>query len=166
MVALDSRALVERLRNRSEATTTARFLGLLNDTDAALSVVQQNPPTMRPPKAFVLDANATRVVAGNATTYVVIHTERAQLRWSGGDGVPTPELQPGEVYAARFHTDAEDRYVSFEGAPTAAFVEADATLARSTPEDADFGYTGEDSVRLGASGDSLVVRATTAPERG
>lgn len=154
VVALDSSALVEQLHARPEATETARFLALLNETDASLTVRQLNPSTMRPAKAFPLAPNATRVVATNATTYVLIDTEAARLRWADEhDATPTPKLYGGEVFGARFHVGSIEHERLRDG-PRARFVEAEARLARA-------GETGRPLV--GASGDTLTVHASTAP---
>jgi len=154
VVELDSRGLVDRLRNRSEATTTARFFGMLNGTNASLTVRQLNPTPERPSKAFALAPNATRVVAANATTYVVVDTANARLRWARGtDGTPTPELYGDEEFGARFHVEPLD-YDAFEDRPHARFVEPRATLDRAV---------GSEPIKVAATNDTLVVRTTTAP---
>lgn len=154
VVELDSRVLVDRLSNRSEPTKTARFFGLLNETNASLTIRQLNPTPERPAKAFALAPNATRVVAANATTYVIVDTATARLRWARGtDGTPSPDLYAGEEFGARFHVEPLD-YDAFEDRPHARFVEARAVLDRATDSE---------PVRIAAANDTLVVRATTAP---
>ena len=159
VVRLESRELVTHLDDRPEPTTTARFFGLVNGTDANLSLVQTNPTTMRNPKAFTLSPESMRVVATDDTVSVLVDTAAVRLRYFGGSGTDQPVLRPGERYAARFHVGSLDQYAEFEDAPTAAFVDPEATLARN---DLARG-TDDERVRLAATGDDLAVRATTAP---
>jgi hypothetical protein len=158
VVRLESRELAAHLDDRPEPTTTARFFGLMNGTDANLSLVQTNPTTMRNPNAFALSPESTRVVATNDTVSILIDTTAVRLRYFGGSGADQPVLRPGERYAARFHVGSLDQYAEFEDAPTAAFVDPEATLARN-----DLGRgTDDERVRLASTGDDLAVRATTA----
>lgn len=155
VVEIESQRLVARMQDRSEPTTTARFFGLVNGTNATLTVRQLNPTPQRTPKEFVLAPASTRVVAGNGTVYVLIDTGAARLRWlNAEEGVDPPELYPGEVFGARFHVGRIDTYDGFETAPTVAFVEPAATLARADTEP---------TPRLDATGDELTVSTTVAP---
>lgn len=84
---ITSQRLKDHLSNQTGDNATARMQDLLDSKNASLSIVEQNPATMRHRMLLkALSPSASRVISGsNNTTYLVIDLAEAKIQYDGPD---------------------------------------------------------------------------------